>query len=160
MDDGDTARDLGVPDPSLAEGVLRFVPLLENYYRRAHEDMPDELRDLFRRHHLAGRHGAVLVQLVSGGEITVGSLSERLNVHLSTTSELVADLTWVGLTERRRDPSDRRRVLVSLADAYRPLMERFVANRAAPLLRVLAHLSPEELKGFAAGLEFWAAEVS
>lgn len=160
MGDGDRAHDLGLPDPALVEGVLRFVPLLENYYRRAHEEMPDELRELFRRHHLTGRHGAVLVQLVSGREITVGSLSDRLNVHLSTTSELVGDLSWVGLTERRREPSDRRRVLVSLADEYRPLMERFVANRAAPLLRVLEHLSPEELKGFAAGLERWAAEVS
>jgi|SRR5690625_1559464 len=158
MSEVESAGD-GLPDADLVEGVLRFVPLLENYYRRAHDEMPDELQEVFRRYSLTARHGAVLSQLVHGQEMTVGGLAARLDVRLSTVSELVADLACAGLASRRRDPGDRRRVLVSLADAYRGPMERFVADRAAPLLRVLERLSPSELRGFAAGLEAWAAEV-
>ncbi|GAA4930602.1 MarR family transcriptional regulator [Streptomonospora halophila] len=156
-EDSDDAR---LPDADLVEGVLRFVPLLENYYRRAHDEMPEELKRTFRSHGLTGRHGGVLVQLVHGRELTVTELAERLGVRLSTASELVGDLACVGLVMRRPDPGDRRRVLVALGRDYQEPMERFMASRAAPLLRVLERLSPSELQGFAAGLEAWAREVN
>lgn len=39
-------------------------------------------------------------------------------------------------------------------------MERFAAGRAAPLLRVLDRLSPQEREGLAAGLKAWAEGVT
>lgn len=146
----------GPPERELVEGVLRFVPLLETYFRRAHAEMPDRLRELFTRHRLSARHGAVLTQLAHGQELTVGRLSERLDVGISTVSELVGDLSRVGLVERRNDPGNRRRVLVCLSTEHRDLMHEFMARRAEPLLRALDALSPDELEGFAAGLQAWA----
>lgn len=162
MDQGagrEAAEDTRVPDRAMVEGALRFVPLIETYYRRAHTEMPAELRRLFTDHHLTARHGAVLAQLVHGQELGMGELSSRLGVGPSTVSELVGDLTRVGLVVRREDPANRRRALVSLADEHRDLMRAFVASRARTLLRTFDRLSPEQREGFAAGLEAWAREL-
>ncbi|WP_017568937.1 MarR family winged helix-turn-helix transcriptional regulator [Nocardiopsis halotolerans] len=162
MDQGakpETADDARMPDRALVEGALRFVPLIETYFRRAHSEMPDGLRRLFTNHHLTARHGAVLAQLAHGQELGMGELSTRLEVGASTVSELVGDLSRVGLVARRHDPANRRRVLVSLADEHRDLMRAFVARRAEPLLRTFAQLSPAQREGFAAGLEAWAREL-
>ncbi|ASU58646.1 MarR family winged helix-turn-helix transcriptional regulator [Nocardiopsis dassonvillei] len=153
------ADDTRVPDRAAVEGALRFVPLIETYYRRAHAEMPAELRRLFTDHHLTARHGAVLSQLVHGQELGMGELSSRLGVGPSTVSELVGDLSRVGLVVRREDPANRRRALVSLADEHRELMHAFVASRARTLLRAFDRLSPEQREGFAAGLEAWAREL-
>lgn len=144
------------PERELVEGVLRFVPLLETYFRRAHAEMPDRLRELFARNHLTARHGAVLTQLAHGQELTVGELSERLDVRMSTISELVGDLSRVELLERRNDPDNRRRVLVTLSAEHQDLMHEFMSRRAEPLLRALEVLDPGELEGFATGLQAWA----
>lgn len=148
-----------VSDRAMVEGTLRFVPLIETYYRRAHAEMPAGLRRLFADHHLTARHGAVLSQLVHGQELGMGELSSRLGVGPSTVSELVGDLTRVGLVTRREDLANRRRALISLADEHRDLMRAFVASRARTLLRAFDRLSPEQREGFAAGLEAWAREL-
>ncbi len=171
MDDGGGTGPVGedqdrapaqeaLPPPEVIDGFMRFVPLLEAWYRRAPEEMPRELAEVFDRNRLTGRHGSVLSQLVHGQEPTVGELSSRLGVRLSTVSELVGDLAYAGLVTRRKDPANRRRVLVALSAEYRPLMERFAASRAAPLLRVLDRLTPEARQGFAEGLRAWAEEVT
>ncbi|WP_150239915.1 MarR family winged helix-turn-helix transcriptional regulator [Nocardiopsis quinghaiensis] len=154
-----TEDETRVPDRALAEGALRFVPLIETYYRRARSEMPEALRRLFTEHHLTARHGAVLAQLAHGQELGVSELASRLEVGLSTVSELVGDLSRVGLVERRSDPANRRRVLVSLAQEHRGLMRTFTARRARPLLRAFERLSPNQREGFAAGLEAWAREL-
>ncbi|MFJ3536884.1 hypothetical protein ACIPQA_15605 [Streptomyces sp. NPDC090109] len=56
-------------------------------------------------------------------------------------------------------PPPRRRVLVTLSEEYRPSLETFVVRRAAPLLRALEGLTPEERAGFLAGLTAWVGEV-
>ena len=144
------------PKQELVEGVLRFVPLLETYFRRAHSEMPDQLRRLFVHHHLTARHGTVLTQLAHGQELTVGELSERLEVRMSTISELVGDLSRVGLLQRRNDPDNRRRILVTLPAKHQDLMREFMARRAQPLLHALETLDSDELAGFAKGLQAWA----
>ncbi|MEU0239631.1 MarR family transcriptional regulator [Nocardiopsis sp. NPDC006198] len=151
--------DTEMPDRELLEGALRFVPLLETFYRRAHSEMPDELRRLFQENRLTARHGSVLTQLTHGQELSVGELAARLEVGLPTTSELVGDLSRVGLVVRRQDPANRRRVLLSLAEEYRDLMRAFASRRARPLLRAFERLTPAEREGFAAGLRAWAHEV-
>ncbi|MDT0309559.1 MarR family transcriptional regulator [Streptomyces sp. DSM 44917] len=111
-------------------------------------------------HGLTPRHGALLPQLLASERpLTVGELARRMRVSLPTASELVGALYRAGVVERRPDPGNRRRVLVSLAPAFHPAVERLVTARAAPLLRALDALSPRDRAGFRAGLEAWAREV-
>lgn len=158
--DGEPADEgPNVPDQGLVEGALRHVPLLETYYRRAHAEMPDELRRLFDEHRLTARHGAVLAQLAHGQHPSVGELSDRLGVRLSTVSEMVGDLSRVGLITRHRDPENGRRVLVALAEEHRDTMRAFTARRTEPLLAAFDQLTPAQREGFAAGLQAWAEQL-
>ncbi|AZQ70728.1 MULTISPECIES: MarR family winged helix-turn-helix transcriptional regulator [Streptomyces] len=151
------------PRPPTAEEVevIALVPLLEPFFRkvRVREQMPPALREAMEKHGLTARHGAVLPHLLAGVPLTVGQIAGRLHVSLPTASELVGALSRAGIVERAEDPGNRRRVLVSLAEDYRPLLETFVALRGEPLLRALDGLTPEERAGFVAGLTAWVREV-
>ena len=138
---------------------MTLVPLVAAYFQRARGDMPAEFYEAFREHGLTARHGAVLGHLLADRSLSVTELSRRLGVSLSTASELVGELSRAGWVERREDPANRRRTLVSITDRRRPAVEAFVARRAAPLLRALENLSPRDREGFVAGLTAWAHEV-
>ncbi|WP_261558131.1 MarR family winged helix-turn-helix transcriptional regulator [Frankia tisae] len=139
--------------------VLKHVPLLAAYFQRARTEMPPELRGIFDAHGLTARHGAVLTQLLTGKPASVTELAACLGVSLSTASQLVGNLGDAGVVDRREDPSNRRRTLVSLRERYRPAVELFIATRSAPLLRALAGLSARDREGFVAGLAAWSAEA-
>ncbi|MGW7004700.1 MarR family winged helix-turn-helix transcriptional regulator [Streptomyces sp. NPDC054933] len=149
-----------MPTPDEVE-VVGLVPLLEPFFRGAvvRDLMPVPLRDAMETHGLTPRHGAVLPQLLAGQPLTVSEIARRLHVSLPTASELVGGLSRAGIVERAEDPANRRRILVSLAEQYRPLLETFVTRRGEPLLRALDGLSPSERAGFLAGLTAWVHEV-
>ncbi|WP_240044725.1 MarR family winged helix-turn-helix transcriptional regulator [Streptomyces alboflavus] len=142
--------------------IVGLVPLLEPYFRGAAVSalMPEPLREAMDSHGLTPRHGAVLPQLLAAdGPLTVSGIADRLQVSLPTASELVGGLARAGIVTRAPDETNRRRVLVSLAEEYRPLLDSFVARRGEPLLRALAGLPAEQREGFMAGLRAWVREV-
>ncbi|MEV0279922.1 MarR family transcriptional regulator [Streptomyces sp. NPDC050610] len=141
--------------------LVGLVPLLEPFYRGTvvRDLMPARLREVMDTHGLTARHGAVLPQLLAGQPLTVSEIARRLHVSLPTASELVGGLSRAGVVERAEDPANRRRVLVSVAEEYRPQLEDFIARRGEPLLRALDGLSPAERAGFEAGLTAWVREV-
>jgi DNA-binding MarR family transcriptional regulator len=151
--------DPQLPGADDVREIIGFVPLVEAFFRRGPSEMPEDLTEIFQAHGLTGRHGAVLPQLAASGTLSVSELAARIGVSLSTVSEIVGTLSRAGLVQRQEDPNNRRRTLVSLAEQHRPAVERFVAERAAPLLRVLDALSPRDRQGFAAGMHAWAKEV-
>ncbi|MEV0399944.1 MarR family transcriptional regulator [Actinoallomurus sp. NPDC050550] len=147
------------PIPAEYREVLALIPLVAAYFQRARGDMSGEILEAFRTHGLTARHGAALPHLLGTHAMTVTELSRRLGISLSTASELVGDLSRAGWVERREDPDNRRRTLVSIADRHRPMIEAFIARRSAPLVRVLRDLSPQDREGFVTGLTAWAHEV-
>jgi DNA-binding MarR family transcriptional regulator len=147
------------PPTSAELDALRYVPLLASFFKRARTDMPDRMRRIFERHQLTNRHGAILTQLITPEQFGVGDLARRLGVSLSTASELVGDLDRAGLVDRAEDPGNRRRTLVTLPAKHRPMIESYVAVRAAPLLRAMEELSESERAGFTAGLRAWATHA-
>ncbi|WP_330478242.1 MarR family transcriptional regulator [Streptomyces platensis] len=149
-----------VPTPDEVE-IVGLVPLLEPFFRGGvvRELMPAPLREAMETNGLTPRHGAVLPQLLAGQPLTVSEIARRLHVSLPTASELVGGLSRAGIVERAEDPANRRRILVSLAEDFRPPLETFVARRTEPLLRALDGLSPGERAGFLAGLTGWVREI-
>ncbi len=59
----------------------------------------------------------LLAMWSSDGESTVGDLGARLRLDSGTLTPLLKRLEARGLVERRRDPADERRVLVSLTES-------------------------------------------
>lgn len=63
----------------------------------------------------------VILELLDGAPLSVGSLGCRLDMDTGTITPLVKRLEAAGLVTRTRDPSDERRVIVDLTSRGRGL---------------------------------------
>lgn len=63
----------------------------------------------------------VILELLDGAPLSVGSLGGRLDMDTGTITPLVKRLEAAGLVTRRRDPKDERRVIVDLTSRGRGL---------------------------------------
>jgi DNA-binding MarR family transcriptional regulator len=107
---------------------------------------------------LGPRHIAAL-QHLHGSPLTVGTLAAALGLTLPTVSGVLADLDRAGLIERHPDKADRRRTIVAISDARRPLIEQWLDGAAAPLARVLDRLAPAERAAFLKAMDMLEAEL-
>jgi DNA-binding MarR family transcriptional regulator len=63
----------------------------------------------------------VLLELLDGAPLSVGTLGARLDMDTGTITPLVKRLESAGFVTRTRDPSDERRVLVDLTSRSRAI---------------------------------------
>lgn len=127
--------------------------------RRGDADACDDLRDLLARQALASeRYRAVagrrlglddtetcaLAELAQAGELTPGDLGARLSLSSGGTTALLQRLERDGHVERRRNPHDRRSVVVHATERTRALLDASVAPLAAAIDAAVATLSPAE----------------
>jgi DNA-binding MarR family transcriptional regulator len=63
----------------------------------------------------------VILELLNGAPLSVGTLGTRLGMDTGTITPLVKRLEGAGFVTRTRDPADERRVLVDLTKASRAL---------------------------------------
>jgi DNA-binding MarR family transcriptional regulator len=87
----------------------------------------------------------LLVLLATGGDQTVGTLAEQLDVNASNASRLCDRLQRLGLVARDRSSRDGRAVDVSLTPAGRALLETVRTHRRDEVERVLSHLSQADV---------------
>lgn len=114
-------------------------------------DGAEELIDRVRAAGLGPRHVPALVQLVLRGPMPVGVLARRMALNPATVSQLVGELERGGFVERRPDERDRRRMIVSLGERHREMIERFTWNRLRPFRLTLEALTPDERAQFLHG---------
>jgi DNA-binding MarR family transcriptional regulator len=134
MDEADAARE-----------VARLYPAV---YRRFKASKRPIAAGLTARMH------AVLGHLMAAGPLTLGELTEHLQLSKAATTELVDRVEERGLVARIRDERDRRRVFVWVTDDGRT-----AAAAASPrvladdlLARAVRNMTPEEREGLIAGL--------
>lgn len=118
--------------------------------RRAHEEA-EELIGLVNAAGLGPRHVPVLIGLVLNGPVPVGVLARHMALSPATVSQLVGELQRGGFVDRRPDERDRRRMIVSLHEERRALVERFAWRRLRPLRMTLEALGPAEREHFLHG---------
>lgn len=140
--------------------LTMLVPMVSAYLRRARNDMPPVISKVFEQAGLGPRHGAVLSFVVSSGPASVTEVARQLGLGLTNASQLSGELTRAGLLQRRNDPADHRRTLLSAAPEYRAAFEEFLARRGAGLFRAMSRLTPEEQHGFIAGMQAWVDEIA
>lgn len=105
--------------------------------------------------------------LPHGGRATIGAVAERLKVRHHSAVELVDRLEVRGLVERRRDPEDRRQVLVRLTPAGEAILRqlslhhlRELRSEAPALVRLLAGMLKTVGAGYRPGRRPAATEPS
>ncbi|MFE9100114.1 MarR family winged helix-turn-helix transcriptional regulator [Actinomadura geliboluensis] len=111
----------------------------------------DDLIERVRKAGLGPRHVPALMHLVLHGPAPVGVLARRMALSPATVSQLVGELQRGGFVERRPDERDRRRMIVSLGEPHRAVVERFARRRLSPLRATLEALAPDERAAFLYG---------
>jgi DNA-binding MarR family transcriptional regulator len=81
-----------------------------------------------------------LQQIASTGPLTIAALQARLSRAQASTSQLVTQLERRGLVERRADPADGRRTLVTLSRRGRRHMDRLEDIRRRGFAEVVGAL--------------------
>jgi DNA-binding MarR family transcriptional regulator len=89
-----------------------------------------ELDELLRPHGLtfARYEALVLLTFSRTGELPLGKMGERLQVHPTSVTSIVDRLETAGLVVRRRHPEDGRAVLAGITEAGRAVVERATAD--------------------------------
>lgn len=142
----------------LMAALLEFAPLL----RRPEPHGPSKLAlgRIMQRHRLEQRHVNALLTIALHGPMTVTDLAARQRVTLKTSSLVAIQLEEAGLIERREDPADRRRTILTVAKSRERAIREGLDNRAAYLGRVLDRLTPAQRDGLITGLRVLAEELA
>jgi DNA-binding MarR family transcriptional regulator len=138
---------------SVEDDVQELIRLVFRFVRNAKSHGPgaEEIRDLLGAASFGPRHLPVLFALATSGPAAVGELAVRIALSPPTVSQLVNELERGGFVDRREDPGDRRRTIVSLSERHRAPIEVYARRRLEPLWVALETLSPEERVHFLKG---------
>ncbi|TCC35589.1 MarR family winged helix-turn-helix transcriptional regulator [Kribbella speibonae] len=118
--------------------LLLLMPRMVGRTKRL--KIPEELAGL----NLAPRHLSLFAYLLFDGPLGVNELAERLEVTPATVSLMVTELTRKGILERQEDPTDRRRVIITLAEDHRPAIDAWLARGARAWRTALEPLTNDE----------------
>ncbi|WP_433478212.1 MarR family winged helix-turn-helix transcriptional regulator [Spirillospora sp. CA-142024] len=132
------------------EQLVQLMGRMVRGMKGGHADA-EELVHRVKAAGLGPRHVPALMQLVLNGPMPVGVLARHMALNPATVSQLVGELERGGFVERRPDERDRRRMIVSLAEAHREMIERFAWRRLRPLRMTLERLAPDERAHFLRG---------
>ena len=91
--------------------------------------------------------------------VCMRDLASALQLSAPATSELVDRLVERGSVTRRRDPDDRRQVVVALTPETRAAWCRKREERLRRLAGVIEKLAPEERQGFVRGMMLLVEDI-
>ena len=100
---------------------------------RAHQILLAQINQALRPHQLTFARFEVLALLsfTRSGELPLGKIGERLQVHAASVTNAIDRLESAGLVVRRPHPDDGRATLAALTDAGRAVVERAAADLGA-----------------------------
>jgi DNA-binding MarR family transcriptional regulator len=142
---------------SVDEGVRAMVLLMPRLVGRIKRTpVPEQLREFS----LTPRHLSLFAFLLFDGPMGINELAQRLEVAPTTVSLMVGDLSRQGILDRREDDADRRRTIVSIAEAHLPAIEDWLAAGARTWSAVLEPLTPAQRRVVVDTLLAYDAETS
>lgn len=135
--------------------LLLFPQVMAAFKRTA---IPEEVREIFADPALGPRHLTPVAHLIYEGPMTVNELARRLGLAPATTSLMVSELSRTGVVDRREDETDRRRTIVSVPEAHREPLARWLSG-GEPMRRALEQLSSAERRAFLKALRILEEEL-
>ena len=132
---------LEVGDP-LAHRALQALLRAESTVRRS------VAAELERSGVSAAGFSALVVLRIAGGRLELRTLRRRLDWSKANATEVTTTLAWRGFVSRRRDPSDRRVVVVYLEPTGRVLVERLFPAHSERVTAAFENLDETEKRTF------------
>jgi len=121
--------------------------------RRVHQRISSIFQERMKTYDLTPPQFSSLCKMAEQGEVSQNQLGRLVNLDPATNQGVVRRLMKRGLIDRRDDPNDRRRSLLSLTDSGRELLAACMpaAKRVSPA--VMKPLNEEEQKQLLAMLK-------
>lgn len=120
-------------------------------YKKMHRAMLTATASRWRDLDISMQQLRALYLLRDEDEASVGRVAEFFGVGLPAASLLADRLVRSGFVERRGDPADRRRVLLSLSRTGERLVTDLREGSHTLLRRWMAELSPQDLADLSRG---------
>ena len=155
---GELPKRLDGEQKDLLMAIFEFSSLLRR--REPPGDSKLALGRTLRRHGLEQRHAAALLTIGLYGPMTVTQLSDRHHVTVKTSSLIGVELERAGLIQRRPDPADRRRTILTIPEGKQRAVNEGLARRAAVMHGALERLTPAQRNGLITGLRVLAEEMA
>jgi MarR family transcriptional regulator, 2-MHQ and catechol-resistance regulon repressor len=133
------------PDGSANEVIVGIVRAGEAFVALANQALNGYQLSPAARQALAVLDGA-------GQPLSPTEIARRLIVTTASITSLLDTLQRRGLAERRPDPADRRRLLITITPAAQDLVRRFVPEIVALQASVMRDIREEDRRQFAAVL--------
>jgi DNA-binding MarR family transcriptional regulator len=132
-----------MPQPSADEALAA--------YRKLHRALLTSTASKWLHLDISMQQLRALFLLRDEEEASVGRLAELFGIGLPAASLLADRLVRAGYVERRDDPADRRRVLLSLTRAGVRLVTDLREGSQSLLRRWMSSLSPDDLAALSRG---------
>src|SRR6266567_8745036 len=120
-------------------------------YRRFHRALLNSTARKWRDLDVSMQQVRAMHVLRDEGEVAIGRLTEVFGFGMPAASLLADRLVRAGYVERRDDPADRRRVLLSLTRTGLRLVTDLGEGSHSVLRRWMSSLSPEDLAALTRG---------
>ena len=144
-------------EPAQAMAAITSIVRAQQLLLARYEELLRPLGVTFARYELL-----MLLSFTRAGELPVGKIGERLQVHRSSVTNAVDKLVGSGLVERRAHPTDGRASLVAITEAGRSVARRGteVLNAAEFTIGALPAEDREALMGILSVLRLDAGDFS
>src|SRR5690625_7555566 len=87
-------------------------------------------RQILKNYSITTPQFIALQWLLEGGDLTIGELSNKINLAFSTTTDLVDRMEKKELVERKRDANDRRVVRIHLLPKGQKIIREVIDERS------------------------------
>ena len=125
--------------------IVRFVRLLQG-------SGPRQSREFVQKYRITGQQLGALRIVTLSPRISLGELSERMFLHISTVSGIVDRLEKRGYVTRERGGEDRRVVHLNVTDNGRRVIKRTPLAGMGLLIHTIDRLPAGQLLGILKGL--------
>ncbi|GEM00619.1 DNA-binding transcriptional regulator, MarR family [Halolactibacillus halophilus] len=104
-------------------------------------------REILKNYCITTPQFIALQWLLEEGDLTIGELSNKINLAFSTTTDLVDRMEKNTLVERKRDTKDRRVVRIHLLIKGKEIIQEVIEKRQQYLAEVLYDMSTADING-------------
>lgn len=127
------------------ELIDRPIAQIEKNIRYINGIIKQKGREILKNYTITTPQFIALQWLLEDGDLTIGELSNKINLAFSTTTDLVDRMEKNNLVERRRDQKDRRVVRIHLLPEGKEIIHEVIEKRQAYLNVVLADVPGEQV---------------